>query len=444
MSDFYVGNKEFYPGIGKIPFEGPKTDNPLAFKFYDPEKVVAGKKMKDHFKFSLAYWHAFMGDGSDPFGGASIEHPWDTNDPMETAKNKADACFELATKLGMDYYCFHDRDASPEGASVAESEKNLEQVVGFLKERQEATGMKLLWNTANAFSHPRYSNGASTNPDFNVVAQAGAQVKAALDANVALGGENYVFWGGREGYMTLLNTDMKRELEHMATFMGMARDYGRKVGFKGNFFVEPKPKEPSTHQYDFDAHTVVGFLKANGLDKDFLLNIEANHATLAGHTFAHDLQVAADNGMLGSIDANRGDLFLGWDTDQFPTNVYDAVEAMLVVLRAGGLKGGGFNFDAKLRRNSTDRDDIFHAHIGGMDTFALGLILADKIITDGRLDAMRTKRYSSFDSGKGKEFEAGKLSLADLRDYASANGEPAMTSGKQEYIENIVNQVMFG
>jgi len=444
MSEYFVGENEFYKGIGKVRFEGPGSDNPLAFKFYDPEKVVAGKKMKEHFKFSLAYWHSLTGGGSDPFGDATIEHSWESADPMESARNRADACFEVVTKLGLEYYCFHDRDAAPAGSSIAESEKNLEKVTDLLKERQKATGVKLLWNTVNAFHHPRYMNGAATNPDFDVVAHAGAQVKAALDANIALGGQNYVFWGGREGYMSLWNTDMKRELEHMATFLGICRDYGRKNGFKGNFLIEPKPKEPTKHQYDFDAATALGFLQRTGLDSDFKLNIEANHATLAGHTFAHDLQVAADAGMLGSIDANRGDLLIGWDTDQFPTDVYDAMEAMLVVLRAGGLKGGGFNFDAKLRRNSTDPEDLFLAHIGGMDAFALGLILADKLMQDGRIDEMRTKRYASFDSGRGKEFEAGRLSLEALRDHAADRGEPAVTSGKQELIENILNQIMFG
>ncbi|MFO7729706.1 MAG: xylose isomerase [Spirochaetia bacterium] len=443
MSEYFVGNREFFKGIGKIKYEGPESDNPLAFKFYDPDRKVAGKKMKDHFKFSLAYWHSFMGDGSDPFGAGTIAHPWETSNPLETAENKADACFEVTSKLGLEYYCFHDRDAAWEGASPAESERNLQTAVKMLKERQDATNIKLLWNTVNAFSHPRYANGAATNPDFNVLAQAGAQVKAALDANRVLEGENYVFWGGREGYMSLWNTDMKRELDHLATFLGMARDYGRKIGFKGNFLIEPKPMEPTTHQYDYDAATVLGFLRATGLDSDFLLNIEANHATLAGHTFAHDLQLAADAGMLGSIDANRGDLFVGWDTDQFPANTYDTMEAMLVVLKSGGLKGGGFNFDAKLRRNSTDPEDLFLAHIGGMDTFALGLILADKMMQDGRIDALRKERYASFDSGRGSEFEKGNLQLEDLFTHAQHTGEPQRTSGKQELIENIINQVLF-
>lgn len=444
MSEYFTGNQEFFKGIGKIKYEGPQSDNPLAFKFYDPEKEIAGKKMKDHFKFSLAYWHSLTGKGSDPFGEGTISHPWETDDPYKTAENRADACFEVSTKLGIEYYCFHDRDAAWEGSSPAESEKNLQKVTELLQERQKATGVKLLWNTVNAFTHPRYANGAATNPDFDVLAHAGAQVKAALDANVALNGQNYVFWGGREGYMSLINTDMKREKEHLAAFLGLARDYGRKQGFKGNFLIEPKPMEPTTHQYDYDAATVLGFLRATGLDSDFLLNIEANHATLAGHKFAHDLQVAADAGMLGSIDANRGDLFVGWDTDQFPADVYDTTEAMLVVLKSGGLKGGGFNFDAKLRRNSTDPEDLFLAHIGGMDTFALGLIMADRIIRDGRLDDLRSRRYASFDSGKGREFEQGKLTLEDLAAYADSRGEPQYTSGKQELYENILNQIIFG
>lgn len=444
MKDYFTGNREFFKGIGKIRYEGPKSDNPLSFKFYDPDKIVAGKKMKDHFKFSLAYWHSFVGDGSDPFGSGTFAHPWKTEDPMETAEHKADVCFEVTTKLGLEYYCFHDRDAAPEGETVAESEENLWKITGLLKERQEAARVKLLWNTANVFSHPRYMNGAATNPDFAVLSHAAAQVKAALDANIELEGENYVFWGGREGYMSLWNTDMKRELDHLAVFLGMARDYGRSRGFRGNFLVEPKPMEPTTHQYDFDAATVVGFLKARRLDSDFMLNVEANHATLSGHRFAHDLQVAADAGMLGSIDANRGDLLLGWDTDQFPTDVYDTIEAMLVVLRAGGLKGGGFNFDAKLRRNSTDPEDLFLAHIGGMDGFALGLIMADRLIKDGRIDELRNRRYASFDSGPGRDFEAGRLTLEDLREYAGKAGEPLKLSGKQELIENILNQVLFG
>jgi len=444
MSQIYTGDTEYFKGIGKIPFEGKGSDNPLAFKFYDENKVVLGKTMKEHLRFSIAYWHSFCADGGDPFGNATIFHPWTDADPMTGARKKADAAFEFFTKIGAPYYCFHDVDASPEGASLAEYEENLQKVTAMLKERQDATGVKLLWNTANMFSNPRYMNGASTNPDFNVLARGAAQVKACLDANVVLGGQGYTFWGGREGYMSLYNTDMKREKEHLAQFLTLARDYGRKIGFKGTFYIEPKPMEPSKHQYDYDAEVVISFLKRFGLDKDFKCNIEANHATLAGHSFDHDLRLCADEGLLGSVDANRGDSQNGWDTDQFPTNVYDSVEAMRIILDMGGFETGGLNFDAKIRRNSTDAEDLFIAHIGGMDTFALGLEIAAKMKEDGKLDKMRNDRYSSFDSGKGKEYEEGKLSLENLRDLAAAAGEPAVTSGKQELYENIVNQYIFG
>lgn len=441
--NYFTGDKEFFKGIGRINYEGPKSDNPLAFKFYDAEKIIRGKPMKDHLRFAAAYWHSFCAEGNDPFGAGTMDHPWKTGNAMETARNKADACFEFTTKMGIPFYCFHDIDAAPEGDSIPETEKNLKQVTEWLKERQEATDVKLLWNTANVFTHPRYMNGASTNPDFHVLSYAASQIKAAMESNVSLGGQHYVFWGGREGYMSLLNTNTKREQEHLARFLSMARDYGRKIGFTGTFLIEPKPMEPTKHQYDFDAATVIGFLRNWSLDKDFKLNIEANHATLASHTFAHDLQTAADAGLLGSVDANRGDAQNGWDTDQFPSSVYDTAEAMLVILRNGGLAPGGLNFDAKLRRNSTDNNDLFHAHIGGMDTFALALRTADALLEDGRLDQFRDSRYSSFDSGKGKEFEEGKLSFEDLRDYAAENGEPVKRSGKQEYLENIINQVMF-
>lgn len=444
MADFFTGNKEYFPGIGKIKYEGKGSSNPLAFRFYDENKMIGGKSMKDHLRFAIAYWHSFCGDGGDPFGGATHNYPWNnTDDAMTNAKNKLDAAFEFFTKINAPFYCFHDRDIAPEGDSVAESEKNLQSIVDLAKERQKATGVKLLWGTANAFSHKRYMNGAATNPDFSVVAHAGAQVKAAIDATIALGGENYVFWGGREGYMSLLNTNMKRELEHMGRFLTMARDYARKQGFKGTFLIEPKPMEPSKHQYDTDSAVVISFLKAYGLEKDFKLNIEANHATLAQHDFAHDLQVAADAGMLGSIDANRGDDRNGWDTDQFPTNVYDTVQAMMVVLNAGGLGTGGLNFDAKRRRNSTDPADLFIAHIGGMDAFALGLEIAHEIVTKSEIPTLLKKRYASFDSGDGARFEKGELTLADLRDLAAKNGEPAMISGKQEMLENILNAYMF-
>ena len=404
-----LGNKEYFKGIGKIKFEGATSDNPLAFKYYNPDQIVAGKTMREHFKFSVAYWHTFCGQGSDPFGPGTQNFAWDQSaDAIQAAKDKADAAFEFTTKMGFGYYCFHDYDLIREGATFGESESRLATITDYLKEKQAASGVKLLWGTANAFSNPRYMNGAATNPDFNVVARAGGQIKLALDATIALGGENYVFWGGREGYMSLLNTDMGRELDHMGQFLRMARDYARAQGFKGNFFIEPKPMEPMKHQYDFDCATAIGFLRAQGLDKDFKMNIEVNHATLAQHTFQHEIDVAAQAGMLGSLDANRGDYQNGWDTDQFPNNIQETTEAMLVFLKAGGLQGGGINFDAKIRRNSTDMEDVFLAHIGGADTFARALLTADKIITSSAYDKLRAARYSSFDAGNGKAFEDGK------------------------------------
>ncbi len=443
MTKAFIGDKEYFPGIGMIGFEGKGSDNPLAFKFYDPDKIVAGKTMRDHMRFAIAYWHSFCADGADPFGRPTMIFPWSDQDPMTAALKKADAAFEFFTKIGVDHYCFHDTDVSPEGDSVSEYEKNFHQVALALKERQDATGVKLLWNTANVFSNPRYMNGAATNPDFDVVSRVAVQVKNSLDVNVLLGGENYVFWGGREGYMDLWNTDMKIETENLARFLTMARDYGRKVGFTGPFLIEPKPMEPTKHQYDYDAATSIGFVRQHGLEKDFKINIESNHATLAGHTFAHDLQVCADNGMLGSIDANQGDYQNGWDTDEFPSNIYDAVEAMMVVLNSGGLTTGGLNFDAKLRRNSTDAEDLFLAHIGGMDTFALALTMADKIITDGKISGMKDARYDSFSSGNGLAFSQGKLSLEELYAIGKDIGEPAKISGKQEKIRNLVNQYLF-
>jgi xylose isomerase len=435
------GNREFFPGIGQIRFEGPESDNPLAFKWYDENKIIAGKKLKDHVKFAVAYWHSFCNTGNDPFGPGTKRFPWnESTDAVQAAKDKMDAAFEFITKLGAPYYCFHDIDLVDEGSSSAEYEKRLQALVAYAKEKQSASGVKLLWGTANVFSNPRYMNGAATNPDFAVLAYAGLQVKNALDATIALGGENYVFWGGREGYMSLLNTNMKREVEHLGRFLGMARDYARKQGFKGVFFIEPKPCEPTKHQYDYDCATVIGFLRQFGLDKDFKINIEVNHATLAGHTFQHELQVAADAGMLGSIDANRGDYQNGWDTDQFPMHLNELIESMLVILEAGGLGGGGVNFDAKTRRNSTDPEDLFLAHIGGMDTFARAVITADKILQHSPYRKFRKERYASFDSGKGKEYEEGRLTLEDLRNFAGSNGEPRQTSGKQEWLENIINQ----
>lgn len=436
-----IGNKEYFKGINDIKFEGKESDNPLAFKYYNPDQVVAGKTMREHFKFAIAYWHTFCGQGADPFGPGTQNFAWDqSSDPVQAAKDKADAAFEFISKMGFDYFCFHDFDLIQEGATFAESEKRLSVITDYLKEKKADSGIKLLWGTANCFSNPRYMNGAATNPDFNVVARAGGQIKLALDATIALGGENYVFWGGREGYMSLLNTDMGRELDHMAQFLGMARDYARAQGFKGTFFIEPKPMEPSKHQYDFDTATAIGFLREYGLEKDFKINIEVNHATLAQHTFQHELAVAAKAGMLGSIDANRGDYQNGWDTDQFPNNIQETTEAMLVFLKAGGLQGGGVNFDAKIRRNSTDLDDVFHAHIGGADTFARALLTADRIISSSAYEKMLAERYSSFDSGKGKDFENGKLNLEALYKIAQENGELKLQSGKQELFENIINQ----
>lgn len=436
-----LGDKEYYKGIGEIKYEGAESDNPLAFKYYNPAQIVAGKSMRDHLKFAVAYWHSFCGTGADPFGPGTQNYPWDLpEDPIAAAKEKANAAFEFIAKMGFDYFCFHDFDLVREGDTLAESEKRLSTIIDYIKEKKKASGVKLLWGTANCFSNPRYMNGAATNPDFNVVARAGAQIKLALDATMELDGENYVFWGGREGYMSLLNTDMKRELDHMGRFLGMARDYAKGEGFKGTFFIEPKPMEPMKHQYDFDAATVIGFLNQYGLQDDFKLNIEVNHATLASHSFAHELEVAASHGLLGSIDANRGDYQNGWDTDQFPNNITEVTEAMLIILQAGGLRGGGINFDAKIRRNSTDIDDIFHAHIGGADTFARALLIADKIISSSPYTALRNDRYSSFDSGKGKEFEENKLNLNDLYEIAKAGEEPAFRSGKQELFENIINQ----
>ena len=440
----FIGDQVYFKGINRIEFEGPESDNPLAFKAYDAERVVAGKSMEDHLRFAVCYWHTFCAGGHDPFGPATRDHQWLAgSDDMAIARQKMDAAFELISKLNVPFYCFHDRDMAPEGDSVSESEANLQAMVIEARQRQQETGIRLLWGTANAFTDPRYMNGAATNPDFQVVAHAGAQVKAALDATVALGGENYVFWGGREGYASLFNTDTRRELEHLGTFLTMARDYGRSIGFEGTFLIEPKPMEPTKHQYDFDAQTVIGFLREHGLQDDFKLNIEANHATLAGHTFAHELQMCADAGLLGSIDANRGDYQNGWDTDQFPTDMYDCAQAMLIVLQAGGFHHGGLNFDAKLRRESTDAEDFFIAHIGGMDAFARGLLIADKLITDGKLEAIKQARYASFNTGQGADFESGKLTLQALTEIAEETGHPVPQSGKQELVENLMNDAMF-
>ncbi len=435
-----MAQKVYFPTVGKIPFEGVESKNPLAFRYYNPEQVVYGKKMKDWFKFSMAWWHTLCAEGSDQFGGGTIPQSWKCGETaLECAKNKMDAGFEFMQKMGIEYYCFHDIDLIDEGDSAEEYEANLKAIVAYAKQKQAESGIKLLWGTANVFSHARYMNGASTNPSFDTAARAMLQIKNAIDATIELGGENYVFWGGREGYMSLLNTNMKREKAHMAQMLTMARDYARSKGFTGNFLIEPKPMEPMKHQYDVDAETVIGFLRANGLDKDFKLNIEVNHATLAGHTFEHELQCAVDADMLGSLDANRGDAQNGWDTDQFPVDLYEITQAMLVVLRGGGLQGGGTNFDAKIRRNSTDADDLFISHISGMDIFARGLLAAADMLENSPYENMLSDRYASYDAGKGAEFEAGALTLEQVADYARANGEPTQISGKQELYEATVN-----
>jgi xylose isomerase len=436
-----LGDKEYFKGIGQIKYEGKESDNPFAFKFYDAKRKIGKKTMEEHFRFAIAYWHTFCGTGGDPFGPGTKNFAWNqSSDAMQRAYDKMDAAFEFITKIGAPFYCFHDYDLVDEAPTLAESEERLQKIVEYAKKKQKASGVKLLWGTANLFSHPRYMNGASTNPDFNVVCWAGAQVKNALDATIELGGSNYVFWGGREGYMSLLNTDMKREQEHLARFLHASKDYARAQGFKGTFLIEPKPMEPTKHQYDFDAATCLAFLREFELMDDFKLNIEVNHATLAQHTFDHELQVAANAGVLGSIDANRGDYQNGWDTDQFPNSLYELTEAMLVILQAGGFKNGGVNFDAKTRRNSTDNADVFYAHIGGMDAFARGLITAQAILDNGEYTNLRKARYASFDAGKGKSFEQGKVGLEELRKLALKNGEPEQISGKQEYYENLLNK----
>ena len=432
--------KEFFPGIGKIRYEGKESRNPMAFRYYDAEKVILGKKMKDWLKFSMAWWHTLCAEGGDQFGGGTKEFPWNTSaDPIQAAKDKMDAGFEFMQKIGIEYYCFHDVDLVSEGSSIEEYEANLKEIVAYAKQKQEETGIKLLWGTANVFGHKRYMNGAATNPNFDVVARAAVQIKNAIDATIELGGQNYVFWGGREGYMSLLNTDQKREKEHLAMMLTKARDYARAKGFTGTFLIEPKPMEPTKHQYDVDTETVIGFLKAHGLDKDFKVNIEVNHATLAGHTFEHELAVAVDNGMLGSIDANRGDYQNGWDTDQFPIDNYELTQAMIHIIRNGGFGNGGTNFDAKTRRNSTDREDIFIAHIAGMDAMARALESAATMLEESPYKQMLKERYASFDNGEGKAFEEGKLGIEELVAYAKQHGEPAQISGKQELYEAILN-----
>lgn len=440
MKQVLLGDKEYFKGIDQIKYEGQESDNPFAFRWYDENRIIAGKTLKDHLRFACAYWHSFVNDGSDPFGPGTHFFEWNKKaNAIEKAKEKMDAAFEFITKMNLPFYCFHDVDVVDYTRDVKENDKRLQAMVEYAKQKQKDSGVKLLWGTANVFSNPRYMNGASTNPDFNVLAHAAAQVKGAIDATIELGGDGYVFWGGREGYMTLLNTNMKREKEHLARFLHTAKDYARSNGFKGIFLIEPKPMEPTKHQYDYDCETVIGFLRQWDLLNDFKINIEVNHATLAGHTFQHELQVAADAGVLGSLDANRGDYQNGWDTDQFPNNINELTEAMLILLEAGGLQGGGINFDAKIRRSSTDPADIFYAHIGGMDTFARAMITADNILNKSDFKHYRKERYASYDSGKGKAFEEGKLSLEDLHAHAIEAGEPEIRSGRQEYLENVVN-----
>jgi len=435
-----MATKEFFPGIGKIQFEGKESRNPLAFRYYDANKVVLGKTMAEWLKFSMAWWHTLCAEGADQFGGGTKTFPWNgAACPVQAAKDKVDAGFEFMQKIGIEYYCFHDVDLVDEGANVEEYEARLKEVVAYLKEKQAETGIKLLWGTANVFGNKRYMNGAATNPDFDVVARAAVQIKNAIDATIELGGTNYVFWGGREGYMSLLNTDQKREKEHLAMMLTLARDYARSKGFTGTFLTEPKPMEPTKHQYDVDTETVIGFLKAHGLDKDFKVNIEVNHATLAGHTFEHELACAVDAGMLGSIDANRGDYQNGWDTDQFPIDSFDLTQAMMQIIRNGGLGNGGTNFDAKTRRNSTDLEDIFIAHIAAMDAMARALENAAALLEESPLCQMVKERYASFDEGLGKKFENGELTLEDVYAYGKEVNEPKQTSGKQELYEAILN-----
>ena len=431
--------KDYFKNIDSIKFEGKESDNPLSYKYYDPNRKVMGKSLRDHFKFAMCYWHSMNDNGTDPFGRLTNLYPWNQEtDVLKQAKNRADAAFEFLQKMGFDYFCFHDIDLIQEAPTLLETEKRMDQILDYIKGKQKETGIKVLWGTANCFSNPVYMNGAITNPDFKIASRAAAQIKIAFDASMELGAENYVFWGGREGYLSLLNTDMKRELDHLSVFFNKMVEYSKQQGFKGNFFIEPKPSEPTKHQYDFDAATVVGFLNQSGLQDHFKLNIEVNHATLAQHTFQHELQVAANAGMLGSIDANRGDYQNGWDTDQFSINLYESIEAMLVFLKSEGLKGGGINFDAKVRRNSTDLEDLFIAHIQGADIFARALIASEHILTKTPYSKMLEERYKSYDSGKGKVFENGGLSIKDLYKIGVEQTDFAKTSGKQELYESIL------
>ncbi len=438
---------KIFENIPTIKFEGPKSKNPLSFKYYDAERVICGKTMKEHLNFSMAWWHNMCATGTDMFGPGTAEKSFGAAElgTMEHAKAKVDAGFEFMSKLGIEYYCFHDVDIIPEGATIAETNARLDEITEYLKAKMDETGIKLLWGTANMFSNPRFMNGAGSSNSADVFCAAAAQIKKVLDIVVKLGGKGYVFWGGREGYETLLNTDMKFEQENIAKLMRLAVDYGRKIGFTGDFFIEPKPKEPMKHQYDFDAATAIAFVRQYGLDKDFKMNIEANHATLAGHTFQHDLRVSAMNGMLGSVDANQGDMLLGWDTDQFPTNIYDTTLCMYEILKSGGMPNGGLNFDSKTRRASYTDEDMFLAYIAGMDGFALGLIKAVEIIEDGRIDEFVKERYSSFESEIGKKIIDGTTNLEELAKYAEDMGAPELPgSGKQEYLESVLNSVLFG
>ncbi len=437
--------KEYFSNIGKIKYEGKDSTNPLAFKYYDPDRIIDGKPMREHLKFALSWWHTMGGDGTDMFGCGTADKTWGETDPEARAIAKVDAAFEIMDKLSIDYYCFHDRDLSPEYANLGESNAKLKVVVDYLEKKQKETGKKLLWGTAKLFDHPRFMHGAGTSPSADVFAYAAAQIKSAIDATVQLGGKGYVFWGGREGYETLLNTDMGRELDNMATLMRMAVEYARSIGYDGDFYIEPKPKEPTKHQYDFDTATVLGFLRKYGLEKDFKMNIEANHATLAQHTFQHELNVARVNGVFGSIDANQGDTLLGWDTDQFPTNVYDTTMCMYEVLKAGGFTNGGLNFDAKARRGSFTAEDIFYSYIAGMDVFALGFLAARKLLADGRIEKFIEERYASWKTGIGADIIAGKADFRSLEKYALEKGEvvDSITSGRQELLESIVNNVLF-
>ena len=436
---------EFFKSVPKIKYEGAKSENPFAFRFYNPDEIVGGKTMREQLRFAMSYWHTMCAEGTDMFGVGTLDKSYGAIEPMAIAKNKAYAAFELMDKLDIDYFCFHDRDIAPEGNTLAESNARLDEITALLKELCSKYGKKVLWGTANCFGNKRYMHGAGTAPNADVFAFAAAQIKKALEITVALGGEGYVFWGGREGYETLLNTDMGLELDNMARLMRMAVDYGRKIGFKGDFYIEPKPKEPTKHQYDFDASTVLAFLRKYGLDKDFKLNIEANHATLAGHTFQHELRVARENGAFGSIDANQGDMLLGWDTDQFPTNVYETAMCMYEVIKAGGFTNGGLNFDAKARRGSNTVEDIFLSYIAGMDAFALGLRIADKIVKDGRIDTFVAERYASYNTGIGKKIVDGTATIEELEKYALEMGDVTTNvSGRQEYLENVINSIMFG